>query len=506
MRGIRNIIPLVLLIVLMGNTAMAQRVEKHSGRTVTDDRYMQGIGWVKTPLSDNWFIQAQGGANQYFGYQDIQGKFVDHTGCNVEGYLGRWMFPMLGFRGGLGIAESHGFITKDAYNKYHPWVGNGWQYYGELPATNLHGHYWPYYEDNDLLFQKWQYVYANIDAMFNLTNAIRYNPNNKFENVAYLGVGMQFGITEDAVNREGRLESSWRQDPNMAADVHIGLLNYLRLSKHLFAHLDTRFGMYQGQFDREFIPSIEKGIRSQDFYFTLQGGLTFKFNFSSESQRVKWYQEHINKDISDATEIPEHIYTTRELRVNTVTLIDTIYMFDTITAFSAEFDTIAMRRALEMAKKAIEKSYTNFDEISENADLSTILANNMIPYEMVFFDLDKWDIRSSELLKISRMASLMRAFPNYKFLVIGSADAATGTADRNQLLSTNRSEVVYRMLVDQYGIKPNQIQRVYMGGVNDFEPFELNRATTIIMYHPRVLEEFNKLRDKKQAGGRWIEY
>lgn len=506
MRGIKNIIPLALFIVMMGNISMAQRIEKHRGRTETDDRYMQGIGWVKTAFSDNWFLMGQGGANHYLGYQDIQGKFVDHTGCNVEGYVGRWVFPMLGFRGGLGVAESHGFITKEAYNQYHPWVGEGWQYYGEQAATNMHGHYWPYYEDDDLYFQKWQYVYANIDAMFNITNAVRYNVNNKLENVAYFGVGMQFGITEDAVNRQGNLESSWRQDPNMAADVHIGLLNYLRLNKHLFFHLDSRFSMYQGQFDREFIPSIEKGIRSQDFCLSIQGGFTLKFNFSSERQRLQWYQEHINPEITSTSEIPEQIYATRELRVNTVTMVDTIYMFDTITAYSNKFDTIAMHRALEMAKKAIEKSYTSFDEISETADLSAILANNMIPYEMVFFDRDKWDIHSSEMLKISRMASLMRAFPKYKFLVIGSADAATGTADRNQLLSTNRSEVVYKMLVEQYGIQPSQVQRVYMGGVRDFEPYELNRATTIIMYHPRVLEEFNKLRDKKQAGGHWIEY
>jgi hypothetical protein len=40
-----------------------------------------------------------------------------------------------------------------------------------------------------------------------------------------------------------------------------------------------------------------------------------------------------------------------------------------------------------------------------------------------------------------------------------------------------------------------------MGGILDFKPYELNRATVIIMKHPRVMQEFNKLKSRGQAGG-----
>ena len=104
------------------------------------------------------------------------------------------------------------------------------------------------------------------------------------------------------------------------------------------------------------------------------------------------------------------------------------------------------------------------------------------------------------------MASIMRAFPDMKFLLIGSADSKTGTIKRNQFLSENRSDVVYERLVNVYGIDPDQLKQVYMGGILDFEPYQLNRATVIIMDHPKVMEEFNRLKAERKAGGSSVTY
>ncbi|MCF0212074.1 MAG: hypothetical protein HUK17_04180, partial [Bacteroidales bacterium] len=54
-------------------------------------------------------------------------------------------------------------------------------------------------------------------------------------------------------------------------------------------------------------------------------------------------------------------------------------------------------------------------------------------------------------------------------------------------------------------IPEEQLKRVYLGGILNYEPFELNRATVIIMEHPKVMEEFLKLRDRHQAGGSEVE-
>ena len=142
-----------------------------------------------------------------------------------------------------------------------------------------------------------------------------------------------------------------------------------------------------------------------------------------------------------------------------------------------------------------------FERDCNDANLGDILSRHMLPYEMVFFKLDKWDILKSEEVKIRKMAAVMRNFPDDKFLLIGSADSKTGTVKRNDFLSVNRADVVYNKLVHEYGINPEQLKRVYMGGIMAFDPFELNRATVIIMDHPKVMEEFNKLKGMKQAGG-----
>ena len=95
------------------------------------------------------------------------------------------------------------------------------------------------------------------------------------------------------------------------------------------------------------------------------------------------------------------------------------------------------------------------------------------------------------------MAEIIKSYPNEHFLLIGASDSKTGTPQRNMVLSTNRCDACYHILVNKFGVNPAQLTRIYLGSIADFEPYELNRSTTIIMDHPKVIIEFNKLKIRK---------
>ena len=100
----------------------------------------------------------------------------------------------------------------------------------------------------------------------------------------------------------------------------------------------------------------------------------------------------------------------------------------------------------------------------------------------------------------------MKAFPEYTFTLYGSADSKTGTVKRNEFLSHQRADTVYNKLINQYGIPASQLRREYMGGILDYDPYPLNRATVIIMDHPAVRRAFEEMKSQRKAGGGITEY
>lgn len=108
------------------------------------------------------------------------------------------------------------------------------------------------------------------------------------------------------------------------------------------------------------------------------------------------------------------------------------------------------------------------------------------PREMysIFFDIDKIDIRESEVAKIKAVADFMKAHPEKVVFVFGYADKNTGTKKRNAWLAENRARVICEQLTNTYGIDPVRIISYHQGDeVQPFaeEEFEKNRATICVI-------------------------
>lgn len=505
MKQIKKITIILALVLLVGANATAQitRRGQHSSHEEYQETYTQGVGWIHTPVGSNWYFDLEANAHLYYGYQDRLGDFKDRLNGSITAYLGRWVFPMIGFRVGLGYSEYNGFISVDAYNQYRPHVGYGSCDYtpGNLPL----GGYYHYYDNNPNLYhQHWRAAYLAPDLMINMSYMNFYNPKKIFTTYIYAGISLNVGLCENAYDLYGNLQSGWRLDPNFSGNGHIGFIENLRITDKLKVYGDVRLTIYEGRFDRENVVGVEKGLRAEDYGLSVSVGFNYAFHFMTQKNYNYWYRATIDPYHSENSDTPDHLYATHNIDVDVVRETDSLYMSDTLSEFDPLFKHWVDSLADLMSRQPIDELLAGYDAC-DTCNLRQILTRQLVPFEMVFYEIDKWDIHTSEALKIAKMAHIMKRFPNHKFLLFGSADSKTGTVQRNEFLSVNRADVVYNKLIYEYDIPEEQLKRVYLGGILNYEPFELNRATVIIMEHPKVMEEFLKLRDRHQAGGSEVE-
>ena len=498
---------ILIALILAGLTLQAQveRYEHHHSTDTVRERGEHNVGWIRSHTFDNWVIGIQGGGQLYCGYEDFKGPLGSHLTGNVEGYIGRWIFPMMGLRAVAGYGTSHGFITLDSYAQNREVIrsvaGYGTSYgVNNIPTTignttfndgALGGYYWPLDGHDDVLLQKWDYIYAGLDFMVNFSYLKRYDKvrlDRKWEHMGYIGFNIRMGLNEKhpqitAVNT------------NFAAEGHIGYIFSYNISRHWSFHIDARLSLLEGLFDREKIPGVEK--MTPDMNINVMGGLAYNFNWRSKTKRLKYYVEQNMLPYNmDPDSIPRFINYVQIEDVDVIEVIDTLLVVITDTINDEE----TIRRKNDLEKKR-QELIDKFNSIPTDAKLSSILKKRLLPYEMVFFERDKWDIRPQEELKIAKMARIMKAFPEYKFMLYGSADAKTGTIKRNWFLSENRADVVYNKLIYEYDIPKEQIKREWIGGILDYDPYILNRTTVIIMEHPAVIQAFEEMKSQRKAGG-----
>lgn len=473
--------------------------KKEASLFSTDTRLTDSIGWVRSPFLDNWYVQAQLGGQIYFGLEDNLGPFIGSNPLTdgrltYNGFLniGRWVYPRVGYRLGVGMGYAHGFLSHDTYNAYRNSINGGDGQHEE----GLSGYYWNY--NDSLYIQKWSYTTLSGELMLNLSprHSIL---NGRFNTWGYAGAGFHFGMNERHNTKDGSV-----REPNTAAEIHAGLIEQVRINSRWSIYADVRFVNMKKEFDREWVSGVEKvgyGIGKDDYQVYFHLGASYRFHWRTEAQRTEWY------DANSAAQIRQeerHVYNAYQVSVQTLDYVDILYSYDTVNEDPSE-NPVLQRRARERALEVIDSVSNAFNKDCAESTLDDIFSRHLLPYEMVFFDLDKWNIRHNEEVKIAKMASVMKAFPTRKFLLLGSADSKTGTPKRNNFLSNNRVDVVYNKLVYEYDIDSTQLIREPLGGILDYNPYELNRATVIIMDHPRVLEEFRKLKAVHKAGGAEVE-
>lgn len=433
-----------------------------------------GIGWVRSHLLDDWFFELQGGGQLYYGTDDRKGPFLDRLTGNGEIHIGRRIFPMFGFRGSFGVGHAHGFLSKELYYNNNINTGGDGQC-GNDPVTGapLGGYYYDF--DDNLLIQKWSYYYLGVDLFIDLDifkGSKKYNPYKHWNNFVYGGVHFNFNTSEVDLN-------------NKRTEAHLGYILKYSMSNGLGFILDARLSFIERLFDREWVPGVESAGFGLDNMANIQVGIIYKFHLRTEEKRNTFiYAERSDDTILGYT----HVSIVKTEETSTVNYVDSLIKYQQVNIPTPE-----MRQKIKEIQDSIEVDNQRRKHIADGMPFDSILLNQLLPYEMVFFDVDKWDIVPSEEMKIDKMARIMKAYPNEKFIITGSADSKTGTAKRNTFLSYNRADIVYNKLISEYDIPESQLQRKYLGGIDDYKPFYLNRCTVIIMDHPTVKKAFDEM-------------
>ena len=126
-------------------------------------------------------------------------------------------------------------------------------------------------------------------------------------------------------------------------------------------------------------------------------------------------------------------------------------------------------------------------EETQNMNIAKILKEVVtFPY-LVNFVIDKVDVVNRELVNLKVVAEMMKATPDTRYLVTGYADKHTGSVKRNEWLAKHRSENVYKVLTEQFGVPASQLILDDKGGVENmyYDDPQLSRSAIITIYEEK---------------------
>ena len=130
---------------------------------------------------------------------------------------------------------------------------------------------------------------------------------------------------------------------------------------------------------------------------------------------------------------------------------------------------------LKHLQTLLAKSVGVKEKIVEKASILTY------PY-FVNFDINEVNVVNRERVNLKNVADMMKDAPaGTKFNVVGYADKATGSAERNAWLAENRAKNVYNTLINEFGVPAGMLVLDSKGGVDDmfYNSNELSRAVII---------------------------
>ena len=272
---------------------------------------------------------------------------------------------------------------------------------------------------------KYKYVAPGIDLMFNLSNLIcGWNPQRFFNVTAFLGGGANIGFSNDEVNDiANSLEFS---QAGLAKDYNL---------EYLWDGTKVRpFGR----------AGLELGFRLSDAVaLTVEGNaniLSDKYN-SKKADNADWY---FNALVG--------------LKIN---------LGKTYTVIPAPIPEPEPEPIIE-------------PEPEPEPTPAPIIKIEPIRRD-VFFLINKYNIRESEIGKVKEIADYMAKYPKAKVTVTGYADAGTGNDRINDRLAAQRADAVVKMLKETYNISEDRITYSSHGArIQPFAENDKNRVSICI--------------------------
>jgi len=152
-------------------------------------------------------------------------------------------------------------------------------------------------------------------------------------------------------------------------------------------------------------------------------------------------------------------------------------------AMQAEKDKAnAQQAAAQNAADQLAKENDNLKkEVAQGLNDNSDLIKGLLETPMVvYFEIGKAKLSNKEQAHFDYIVkNIMSRGKSAKFTLSGNADSKTGSKRRNQQLSEQRADYIYKLLTDKYGMDADKFTVKANGGNDIFDTPELNRAVII---------------------------
>lgn len=379
--------------------------------------------------SDNWYIGVAGGAQTMISqYNDC--VFTPEFEFNVT----KWFTPSIGARIGY-----QGARMKEHVDNYAPYQisHSPLPFFGDDETEDMYGR--PGTISPGL-------IYIHGDLMWNLITSFKgYKQGRRFD----LGIYAHAGLMDLYDYRPGFGPLGERKDLEIALGP--GMIGTLHITNRLIMTIDVRACSFSTRFQR-----LDGG---RAWLTSASLGLAYDINGRAWRQ-IRQEEENKAEAMSAYAEAQRRL---REIEEENRHLM------------SRYQDVEAQNKAIlenpDYQKATVRATYNTLREKAEHAGL------------VLYYQINADQLNFSERRHLNAYIRMTLAEnPDQVFYLTGSADKGTGSEEINTKLSHNRAENVYRILVGELGVKPENVQIRATIIADSHEDGELDRCVFIEEY------------------------
>lgn len=417
---------------------------------------------VASPF-DNWYIEFGGGIQTYIGNELLRSARWNKLNYNLYAELGKWVIPDLA----VSLFVSHFDMSSQSKYMRNPYID-----FNSQPNDNGYWNTHAFaFSIGGLLTLDWTNLLLGYDA----------GKNRKFHVTTPVGLGYMFNIG-DKINSREDVEEPLNQEFFATAGLHF---DYYATS-HTIITANLRGTLTRESFDYspysnlytsvDIMPAATIGIR---FNLFREIYLPYGENIVIQEVNHEFLPAHSLK-ITDRQRL-------RELRDRLASAMERGDML--------EADRDALLDSIDSLRNVVVEVE---EDPSENpmADLYEIALRRPQTSAIVYFQLDRYNLDYNARRTLQNFATRISDHEEYPadnvYYLVGSADDSTGTARHNWGLSIHRSGSVYNQLTKVHHIPARQLEQVYLGGIHEYSPKQLNRVCIVILKDERSTAIVNK--------------
>ncbi len=280
-------------------------------------------------------------------------------------------------------------------------------------------------------------VSGNLDFMWDMFNSLGgVNSNRRFSIVPFVGLGGAYtwdfkAPASNVYNRHGKIKNNQWTLP-----VSAGLQLRFRLCKYADLFFEGRAQFHGDNFNNcVYGEPVDVNISAIGGFSFNIGGSDFR---SYDSADYMGYIKSLNNQVND--------------------------LRGALATTSA---------ALAEAEAQLPCPEVTTVQVVETAPDMPLMAT-------VRFKINSDQISDDEAVNVYNIAQWMIANPEQNVTISGYADRNTGSSTYNMELSNRRAQMVYDLLVNKYGIKPNRLSIRAEG--SEVQPYEVNNWNRIVIF------------------------